>query len=91
MAKFFASTVADGNNSILNNGTIAVPLKYPSNCYQSFELFNWKDELKLRWTKHCVLALVVVENNGVYSNNSIFNVRGTKFYVPFVTLLAKVN
>ena len=32
---------------------------------------NCKVELKLRWTKHCVLASTGVENDGDDSNNNI--------------------
>ena len=51
-------------------------------------LINCKFELKLWWTKHCVLS-----NNydGTNSNNIIFTIKDTKLYVPFVTLSAKEN
>ena len=35
-------------------------------------LINCKVELKLRWTKHYVLAVVDVENDGSDSNNIIY-------------------
>ena len=56
--KLLENIVANGNNSILKNVTIAVPLKYPINFRQSLEmpLINCKVELNLRCMKHCVLA-----------------------------------
>ena len=41
-------------------------------------LINGKVELKLRWTKHCVLALSSVENDSNDSNNVIFNIKLTR-------------
>ena len=86
-------TVADGNNSVLKNASIAVPLKYLSNFWLTLDmpLINCKDELELRWTKHCVQASVGVENHDAHSNNIIFTIKGTKLYVPVVTLSAKVH
>ena len=49
-------------------------------------LINGKVELKLRWTKHCVLALSSVENDSNDSNNVIFNTKDTTLYVPAFTL-----
>ena len=44
-------------NGILRTATIAVLLKYWSNFWRSFEilLISCKVELKLNWTKYCVL------------------------------------
>ena len=52
----------DGNNGILKNATIAVPLKYLSNFLRLLEisLLNYKIELKLKWKKYCVLQLVLI-------------------------------
>ena len=49
---------APNNKKILKNAIIAVPKKYLSNFWRSLEmwLINCKVELKLKWTKHCVLA-----------------------------------
>ena len=46
--KLLENTEADGENGILKNATIAVPLKYLSNFWRSFEipLINCKVELK---------------------------------------------
>ena len=48
-------------------------------------LINWKVELKLIWTKHCVLASASVENDGVDSNNIIFTIKDTIYM--FLSLL----
>ena len=59
-AKLLGNTVAqlasNAAKEILENATIAVPLKYLSNFGRSVEVtsINCKVELKLRWTKHCV-------------------------------------
>ena len=50
-------------------------------------LINWKFELQNRWTKHCVLALVDVDNNGAESFSNIFTIKDEKLYTPIVTLL----
>ena len=46
-AKLLGNTEADGANAILENSTIAVPLKYLSNVWRSLEmsLINCKIEL----------------------------------------------
>ena len=50
-------------------------------------LINCKVELKLQWTKHCVLSVTGTDNvngnNG--DNNIIFTIKVTKLYVPIVT------
>ena len=73
--KLLGNTVPNGNNSMSK---------------QFWPLSNCKIELKLRWMKHCVLALVGVENNNADSN-SIFTITGTQLYVLVVTLSAKDN
>ena len=62
---------ADGANRILKNATIAVPLKYLSNFWRSLEmlLINCKFELKLKWTKYCVLSEAGNDNDN--TNNII--------------------
>ena len=45
-----------------------------------------KVELKLKWTKHCVLTAVGTDNNDANSNNTTFIFKDTKLYVPVVTL-----
>ena len=59
-AKLLENTAAqrapNSPNGILKNAVIAVPLKYLTNFWRSLEmsLINWKVELKVRQTKHCV-------------------------------------
>ena len=61
-AKLLGNTEPHGADKILKNTTIAVPLKYLSNFWRSFEmlLINCKVELKLKWTNHCVLFAMVI-------------------------------
>ena len=82
-AKLLENAVADGNNSILKNATIAVPLKYLSNFWQSLEmpLINWKVKLKIRWTKHCFSASATAEYDDADSNNIIFTIKDTKLFI----------
>ena len=54
-------------------------------------LINCKVKLKLKWTKHCVLFVLVTENIDANSNNVIFTTKDTKLYVPVVTSLEKEN
>ena len=70
-----------------------MPLKYLTNLWRSLEipLINCKVELKLKWTKYCVLFAAEVDNNDTNSNNIIFIIKDTKLYVPVVTLSAKDN
>ena len=92
-AELWENTIADRNNPILKNATITVPLKYPSKFRQSFEmpLINCKVKLKLRWTKHCVLASTAVKIDNADSNDIIFTIKHAKLYVHVVTLSAKDN
>ena len=70
-----------------------MPLKYSSNFWRSLEipLVNCKVELKLIWTKHCVLSVAGADNaNGNNNdNNVIFIIKDTKLCVPVVTLSAR--
>ena len=50
-------------------------------------LINCKAELKLKWTKYCVLPAAGNDTN----SNIIFNIQHRKLYVPVVTLSAKDN
>ena len=55
-------------------------------------LINCKAELKLKWTKFCLLAMVGANNvDDANSNIVIFTIKHTKFYVSLVTLSAKNN
>ena len=72
-AKLLENTEADGINGILKNTAIAVPLKYLSNFWRSLEmpLINCKAELKLKWTKFCVLSAGRADNADANYNNII--------------------
>ena len=60
-------------------------------------LINCKVELKLKWTKYCVLSAAGAVNvNGnvndnIYGNNVIFTINDTKSYVLVMTLSARDN
>ena len=54
-------------------------------------LINWKVELKRKWMNHCVLSANGNDNIDADPNNIIFTIKGTKLYVPIVTLSAKNN
>ena len=96
-AKLLGNTVAqpapNQANGILKNATIALPLK----CLNTFwrllviPFINCKFELKLRWTKHCILPLLGNRNDNadVDFNNIIFTTNDTKLYVPIVIFSAK--
>ena len=79
----------------LKNVTIAVPVKYLSNFWRSFEmpLIYCKVELKLRWTKNCVLSVAGTDNtNGNNDdNNIIFTIKDRKLYLSVETLSARDN
>ena len=52
---------------------------------------NCKVELKLKWTKYCVLSAAGADSDNANPNNIIFTIKDTKSYVPVVTLSAKDN
>ena len=56
-------------------------------------LINCKAELKLTWTKHCILSVAGTDNaNGSNDkNNIIFTIKNTKWCVPVVYLSARDN
>ena len=60
-------------------------------------LINCKVELKLKWTKYCVLSAAGADNvNGnvndnIYGNNVIFTINDTKSYVLVITLSTRDN
>ena len=58
------------------------------------QFINCKLELKLKWTKYCVLSAAGNDNDNDNSDNGkkkIFTIQDTKLYVPVVTLSARVN
>ena len=63
-----------------------MPSEYLSNFWRLLEipLINCKVELKLRWTKYCVLSVAGIDNvnSNDEDNNNIFTVKDTKLYVP---------
>ena len=92
-AKLLGNTQVDETNKILRNAAIPVSLKYLSNFWRSLKmsLINCKVELKLRWTKHCVLAANKNNNANANSNDINYTIKESKLYVPVVTLSAKDN
>ena len=49
-------------------------------------------ELKLKWTKYCVLSTAGVDNvNNRYPNSMVFTMKETKLYVAVATLSAGDN
>ena len=54
-------------------------------------LINCKVELELKWTKCCVLSAAGNDNTNAKPNNIIFTIKGTKLYVPVVTLSSRDN
>ena len=87
-AKSLRNTVADGANEILRNATIAVPLKCPSNVWQSLEipLINYTVKLKLKWGKYCALYLLILMLMLVLIMSFLLD---TKLYVRVITLSVK--
>ena len=54
-------------------------------------LINCKDELILKWTKHCVSAAPGNDNINNKTKNIIFTIEDTRLYIPVVIFLAKNN
>ena len=59
-------------------------------------LINCNVELKLKWTKYCILSAAGNENhsdndNDDNANKIIFNIKDTKLFVPVKTLSARDN
>ena len=79
---------AVGNNGVLKNVKIAVPLKYLSNFWRSIEmpLINCESHLELSWTKNFVMS-----DNDNDNNNATLKITNTKLYIPIVTLSTKDN
>ena len=80
-------------NGILRNAAIAVLLKYLSNIWRLFEmpLITCKVELKLKWSKYCVLTANDNDYANANSNIIIITIKDTKLYLLVVTLLVKDN
>ena len=93
LRKHSCSICPKSANGILKIAAIAVPLKYLSNFWRSLEmpLINSKVELKLKWTKYCILSANGNNNDNDNANNIIFTIKDTKLYTPVVTLSARDN
>ena len=77
--KYKASIIGNTENNGIKNGVkIAVPLKFLSNFWRSLEI-------SLEWIENCVLT------TAVNANKATFEITGTKFYVPIVTLSIEDN
>ena len=50
-----------------------------------------KVDLKLKWTKYCVLSAAGADNTNANPNNIIFTIKDTKVYVPVVISSVKDN
>ena len=70
-----------------------MPLKYLSNFWRSLEaaLINCKIELKLKWTRYCVLSVADSDNDNANCTVIISTIKDTKLYVPVITLSARDN
>ena len=94
-AKLLGNTVAMPTLNQAKNAAIAVPLKYLSNFWRSVKmlLIDCKIDLKLKWTKYCVLPANRSDNvnDNDNANNITFTIKDTKLYVPVVTLSARDN
>ena len=58
-------------NEVLRNETITVALMYLSHFWRSLKMpsINWKVELELKWTSHCVLSENGNDNTDADPNN----------------------
>ena len=54
-------------------------------------LINFKVELKLKWTKCCVLYVAAADNTDNNPSSIVFTIKDTKLYVPVVNFPAKDN
>ena len=89
------ATDADGNDRLLKNTKIVVPLKYLSNFFRSLEmpLINCKIHLESNWNDDCVMYGADTYAGGDNANDreTTFQIRSTKLYIPVVTLSTKDN
>ena len=86
---------ADGDDRLLKNAKIVVPLKYLSHFFRSLEmsLINCKVHLELNWDDNCVMYGADTLAGGDKNNNreTKFQKASTKLYVLVVTLSTKDN
>ena len=52
---------------------------------------NCKVELKLRWSKHCVLSVAGTDNANGNNDGVIFTIKDTKLYGPVLSWSTKYN
>ena len=73
-----AQPAPNNKNGILETTTITVSLKYLSKFWRSLEmpLISCKVELKLEWTRQCVLAAAGIDNVNANDDNIIFTIKG---------------
>ena len=71
----FFKSLAAADNGLFKNIKIAVPLKYLSNSWKSFEmpLINCKIHHELNWTKDCIMSTIA---------DTTFKITNTKLYDP---------
>ena len=50
-------------------------------------LINFKVELKIEWTKYCVLSPAGADNTNASPNKIIFTIKGTKLYVQNLSFI----
>ena len=86
------ATDTDGNDRLIKNTKLVVPLKYLSNFFRSLEmpLINCKIHLELNWNNNCVMY-DDNDNAGGDNRETIFKITSTQLYVPIVTLSTKDN
>ena len=74
----------------VKNATSAVP-KYLSNFLGSLEisLINCKVELKIKWTKYCVLAAAGNGHTNANPDNIVLTIKDTNLHVSVVFLSVK--
>ena len=84
------ATDADGNDRLLKNTKIYVPLKYLSNFFRSLELplIECKIHLALNWMYG---ADKYADGDNVNNRETAFKIKITKLYVLVVTLSTKDN
>ena len=89
------ATDADGNDRLLKNTKIVVPLKYLSNFFRSLKmsLINCKIHLELNSNNNCAMYGADTYAGGDNDNNreKTFKITSTKFYVPIATLSTLIS
>ena len=83
LEKAVAQIAPNNNNGILKDVAITISLKYIGNFWRSLEMrsVNYNVELKLKWTKHCVLVAAGNGNIDANPNNVHFLLSKTQSYM----------